>query len=331
MFKRRSASVLAAAAITTALGLVPVGTAQAAPQAACAWQKTAWELPAGTNDGFMYGTDGARYGVGLTGTMNIRFPYDIKNGLATLWDNGKVVLRLPAGTHVTDVNSSGLMAGYTGRQAVTVSPTGKTTPLPTDPTWSDATAKVINNAGDIAGIASTGTKSILVVWPAGAPGTYRELPLPTTGYLTVTDIDEQGRVIGEVGSVGYVADLNGQSHALATKGTNPRSTPRAIRDGRIVGDITSDTANTEAEWDAQGALVRTIGGGARSGTAIGGNGTVGGQAYVASATRAVLWSNGVVSDSLPTVGQFFSISAISTDEKKLIGNEAGYPSSYTCS
>ncbi|MFE6056531.1 hypothetical protein ACFQ6N_37810 [Kitasatospora sp. NPDC056446] len=335
MFNRRNGSVLAVAAITTALGLVPVGTAQAAPQAACQWTKTAWELPAGTNDGFMYGTDGARYGVGLTGTMSTSFPYGIKNGLGTLWDNGKVVLRLPATTTVSDVNSAGLIVGTDNVNnnftAVKVSSTGTKTALPSSTAWTGSSAKVINNAGDIAGTASVGSKSVLVVWPASAPGTYRELPLPVTTYLTVTDIDEQGRTVGYTDAGGFVTDLNGQWHPLAAQGTNGKGEPTAIRDGRIVGGITSSTVNSEAEWNAQGTLVRTIGGGALSANAIGGNGTVGGLAFVGSTIRSVLWRNGVLTDSLPTVSQYFQVSAISTDEKTLIGNDAGYPASYTCS
>ncbi|WP_157849799.1 MULTISPECIES: hypothetical protein [Streptomyces] len=333
MFNRRNASVLAVAAVTTALGLVPVGTAQAATQAACVWQKTAWQLPTGTNDGVLYGTDGSRYGVGLTGTMSTSFPYGIKNGLGTLWDNGKVVLRLPSGTNVSDVNSAGLMVGgtTTNGKAVKVTATGTTTALPSHSTWNSATAKVINNAGDIAGIAGIGTKNILVVWPASAPGTYRELPLPATNNLTVTDIDEQGRIVGETDSGGFVTDLNGQWHTLAAQGTNGKGSPNAIRDGRIVGSINSDTSYSEAEWDAQGALVRTITNGAIEARAIGGNGTVGGLAFVNSVSRSVLWSNGVVSDPLSTTSQYFQITAISTDEKKITGNDAGYPSSYTCS
>ncbi|SOB82459.1 hypothetical protein [Streptomyces sp. 1331.2] len=335
MFKRRSASVLAAAAITTALGLVPVGTAQAAPQAACVWQKTAWELPTGTNDAVLYGSDGNRYGVGIAGTMSTTFPYGIKNGLATLWDNGKPVLRLSSSTTVADVNSSGLIVGtdyvngtYT---AVKVSSTGTKTALPSNPAWNGSNAKVINNAGDIAGVASIGTKNVVVVWPASAPGTYRELPVPSNYIPAVDDIDEQGRIVGITNAGGFVIDLNSQWHTLAAQGTNGTGSPNAIRDGRIVGSIHSDTAYSEAEWDSQGRLVRTITNGAIEARAIGGNGTVGGLAFVNSSPRSVLWSNGVVSDSLSATSQFFQITAISTDEKKLIGNDAGYPSSYTCS
>ncbi|WP_157849800.1 MULTISPECIES: hypothetical protein [Streptomyces] len=316
---------------------MPVSTAQAATQAtACQWKKTAWELPAGTNDGFLYGTDGARYGIGITGTMSTRWPYPILNGLGTLWDNGKVVLRLPAGTRVSDVNSAGLVVGdaringkYT---AVKVSPTGTTTALPFNPAWSSSSAYVINNAGDIAGVAGVGTKNVLVVWPAGAPGTYRELPL-SGDLLTPTDIDEQGRIVGYTASLGFVTDLNGQGHTLATSGTSGKGTPFAIRDGRVVGGLDDSTGYAEAEWTDQGSLVRTISPHAIEAKAIGGNGTVAGDSFVAPSTtaRTVLWRDGVLVDSLPTIPDSFQIKAISTDEKTLIGNELGRPANYTCS
>ncbi|MGW4893055.1 hypothetical protein ACWEQL_12450 [Kitasatospora sp. NPDC004240] len=321
------------AALTATLALVPVGTAQAA---ACNWQKTAWELPSTTTTGTLYASDGGRYGVGITGTRSTTWPYDVKDRRGTLWDNGKVVLRLPAATPgLSDVNSAGLIVGddYIGGKftAVTVSRTGTTTPLPSNPSWGGSAADVINNAGDIAGTASVGTKRILVVWPANAPGTYRELPLPAANTLTATDIDEQGRIVGYTDSGGFVTDLNGQWHTLAAQGTNGKGDPWAIRNGRIVGEVNNNTSYAAAEWNAQGSLVRTIGNGALEATAIGGNGVVGGKRFVGSTLRPVLWRDGVVADSLTAVSDTFAIEAISTDEKTLIGNETSRPAHYTCS
>ncbi|MFE7525533.1 hypothetical protein ACFU7Y_07405 [Kitasatospora sp. NPDC057542] len=321
------------AAITAALGLVPVGTAQAA---SCQWQKTAWELPSTATSGTLYASDGGRYGVGITGTLSTSWPYGYKEKRGTLWDNGKVVLQLPAdGPHVSDVNSAGLIVGddivNNKFTAVTVSPTGTTTALPSNPTWGGSSASVINNAGDIAGTASVGTKNILVVWPASAPGTYRELSLPAAGTLVPTDIDEQGRIVGYTGTGGFVTDTNGQWHTLAAQGSGATGTPSAIRDGRIVGSVNSSTSYAAAEWNAQGSLVRTISNGAIESTAIGGNGTVGGKAYAGATARPVLWRNGVVADSLSAVSDTFSIEAISTDEKTLIGNDTSRPAKYTCS
>ncbi|MFE7530051.1 hypothetical protein ACFU7Y_30695 [Kitasatospora sp. NPDC057542] len=333
LFNRRKGSVLAVAAVTAALGLVPVGTAQAA---ACNWQQTAWELPAGTTKGSLSATDGGRYGVGITATRSTTWPYGYKDKRGTLWDNGKVVLRLPVdGPNVSDVNASGLIVGNTFTNnkstAVTISRTGTTTTLPSNPAWGGARASVINNAGDIAGTAQVGTKNILVVWPASAPGTYRELPLPASVFLTPRDIDEQGRIIGTNDSGGFVTDLNGVWHTLATKGPNTDVTPWAIRDGRIVGGVINDTSYAAVEWNTQGSVVRTITDGALEGRAIGGNGTVGGIAYVGSTTHPVLWRDGVVSDSLSAVSNLFSIVAISADEKTLIGSDPDQPVQYTCS
>ncbi|MFJ9448438.1 hypothetical protein ACIRRH_42565 [Kitasatospora sp. NPDC101235] len=333
LFNRRKGSVLAVAAVTAALGLVPVGTAQAA---ACNWQQTAWELPVLGTNGTLHASDGGRYGVGTTGRRSTSWPFDLKDMRETLWDNGKIVLQLPLnGPVVSDVNSSGLMVAYTTVNntltAATVSRTGTTTALPSDPNWAGSSAAVINNAGDIAGTAQVGTKNILVVWPANAPGTYRELPLPASGYLHLVDIDEQGTIVGSNDSGGFVTDSNGVWHTLAAQGSNGKGTPSAIRDGRIVGSIDSDASYAAAEWNTQGSLVRTITNGAIEAKAIGGNGTVGGLTFSGSTSRSVLWRDGVVSDSLSAVPSTFKVSAISTDEKTLIGTDGARPAYYTCS
>ncbi|MGW7413032.1 hypothetical protein [Streptomyces sp. NPDC054863] len=342
MSNRRKRCVLAAAALTAALGIVPVSTAQA-QATACQWRQTTWELPPTTTSGTLYASDGGRYGVGVTGTRSTNFPYGYKEKRWTLWDNGKVALRLDAtGPSLSDVNSAGLMVGnvrannkFTGAK---VSRTGTTTVLPSNPNWVYSTADVINDAGDIAGTAELGSKHLLVVWPANAPGTYRELPTPAAHNVTATDMDEQGRIVGYTdsgyaGSAGFVTDLNGQVHKLAAQGANGMGTPSAIRDGRVVGDMDNDTSYAAAEWNAQGSLVRTITKGALSAEAIGGNGTVGGLAFVGSNTRprSILWRDGVVSDSLSGVSDWFMLKAISDDEKTLIGDEISGPAHYTCS
>ncbi|WP_371516411.1 hypothetical protein [Kitasatospora sp. NBC_01300] len=321
------------ATFTAALGLVPVGTAQAA---ACQWQRTAWELPSTATSGTVSASDGSRYGVGVTGTRSTSWPYDYTDAHGTLWDNGKVVLRIPgAKPDISGVNAAGQIVGtdYVGGKfkAVTLDRAGTTTALPSSPSWNGSSAGVINNAGDIAGTARIGTKIILVVWPASAPGTYRELPLPTNSFLFLNGIDEQGRIVGSTDSFGFVSDLNGQWHALAAQGSNAKGTPGAIRDGRIVGGTSNDTNYAEAEWDAQGSLTRTIGAGAITASAIGGNGIVGGTKYVGTTPRPVLWRDGVVADSLAAVPDTFTIKAISNDEKTLVGNEYSQPASYTCS
>ncbi|QNE77529.1 hypothetical protein F0344_25630 [Streptomyces finlayi] len=323
-------SVLAAATLTAALGLVPVGTSQAA---ACQWQKTVWELPPTTNLGTLYASDGGRYGVGVTGTRSSTWPYGYKEKQGTLWDNGKVVLWLPSITPV-DVNAAGLIAGndlFDGTfKGVTVTRTGASAVLPFDPSWDHSTADAINDAGDIAGTAAVGSKRILVVWPASAPGTYRELAVPDTGSLTATDIDEQGRIVGYTDTEGFVTDTSGQWHTLAAQGPNGMGTPWAIRDGRAAGSMDNDTSYAAAEWNDQGSLVRTIKNGAISAKAIGGAGTVGGLGFVNSTPRAVLWRNGVVADPLSGVSDYFTLTAISTDEKTLIGSDASTPAQYNC-
>ena len=95
--------------------------------------------------------------------------------------------------------------------------------------------------------------------------------------------------------------------------------------------MNNDASYAAAEWNAQGSLVRTISNGAIEAKAIGGNGTVGGQAFVSSTSRAVLWRDGVVADSLSGVSDLFTLKAISIDEVTLIGNEISRPMQYTSS
>jgi hypothetical protein len=62
----------------------------------------------------------------------------------------------------------------------------------------------------------------------------------------------------------------------------------------------------------------------------GGNGTVGGHAYVNSQGHAVLWRGGQVSDPLTAVSSVFTLDGISDDERTLVGSEGGVPEQYHC-
>lgn len=311
------------------LGLVtlPAGPAGAAA-AACTWQKSVWDLPAGSDQGTIDAYAGERWAIGVSGNR----PWlggGLSNPHATLWDNGKVALRLDGDVpHLRDVNASGLIVGDTVVNdefvAVTVDHDGTTHTLPGDPAWDGYDAWAVNDRGDIVGWGGTDLKPQIVVWPASAPGTYRVLPAP--GVMHIQDMDNQGRIIAQgtynVGSV--VWDTDGQWRELESGGA-----PYAIRDGRVVGS--PDSVNTVAEWTARGALVRTIGDGAISAMAIGGNGTVGGNRFVGSQRHAVLWRDGVVSDPLTTVAAGFALQGLSNDEKTLVGIEAKRPTEYRCS
>ncbi|MFG2426708.1 transposase family protein [Streptomyces sp. NPDC048590] len=90
------------------------------------------------------------------------------------------------------------------------------------------------------------------------------------------------------------------------------------------------TSYAAAEWNDQGSLVRTIKNGAISAKAIGGAGTVGGLGFVNSTPRAALWRDGVVADPLSGVSDYFTLTAISNDEKTLIGSDTLTPAQYNC-
>ncbi|QWF84706.1 hypothetical protein [Amycolatopsis sp. CA-230715] len=327
-----------AAVLGLAMGLLSAPAAEAAASATCTWTPTAWEMPSGADLATVDGYDGSRYAVGVTGK---RPPWGggIAEPRGTVWDNGKVVLRLPDEVpHLRDVNSAGLAVGDDVVNdkfiAVAVSVGGKVTPLARDPKWDSYSAWLVNNAGDIVGFASAGNKEVLVVWPGKAPGTYRELPVPNVDYLHLTDVDEQGRIVAQTDSGsggGFVWDTDGQWRVLTAQGTGAYGTPFAIRNGRMVGSANDDTSYAAAEWDARGRLVRTIRGGATEAVAIGGNGTVGGYRFVGSEQRLVLWRDGKVVDPLTAVSWAFRLVGISDDERTLFGVESGRPTQYRCS
>ncbi|MFF9002213.1 hypothetical protein ACF1GW_19190 [Streptomyces achromogenes] len=326
--RRTLATVLGAVPVMVwGLVVLPAGQAGAAA-AACTWQKTVWDLPAGADVGTLDGYDGDRWAVGITG--NRAWMGDgITNPRGTLWDNGKVALRVSDEIpHLNDVNAAGLVVGDTivGNEfvGITVDHDGTTRQLPGDPAWDDYSADLVSDNGDIVGTATVGLKFRVVVWPAGAPGTYRVLPTPDVNYLHLQDVDGQGRIVAQVDSSfgGLVWDTDGQWRKLSN------GTPWAIRDGRVVGGL-NDT-NAAAEWTARGALVRTIGGGALNATAVGGNGTVGGHRFVNSQLRPVLWRNGVVSDPLSTVPAGFVLDWLGNDEQTLVGVESRRPAEYDC-
>lgn len=327
--------VAATAVLGMAMGLVSVPAAEAA--VACTWRQAAWELPSGTDVATIDGYDGSRYAVGVTGTKS---PWGgTADQRGTVWDNGRVVLRIAGGTpHLRDVNSAGLVVGddviddkFT---AVTVALGGKATPLPRSPKWEDYSASLVNNAGDVVGSATVGSRNVVVVWPAKAPGTYRELPTPNVDYLRLTDVDEQGRIIAQTDSAsggGFVWDTDGNWRVLAARGAGGYGSPFAIRNGRVVGSADDDTSYAAAEWDARGRLVRTIRGGAVEAVAIGGKGTVGGYAFVGSLQRPALWHDGAVVDPLSAVDAGFQLAGISDDERSLVGIEYRRPVQYRCS
>jgi hypothetical protein len=328
--------LFAAAVLGTALVALPTVQAGATEAAACTWRKTLWDLPSGATIGQVAGYDGSRYAVGVTGTKPL-VGNGITNARGTLWDGGKVVLRVAGEIpHLRDVNAAGLVVGDTivdnRFTAVTIGHDGRTTALAANPAWTGYSAWEVNNAGDVVGWAGTGTKTTLVVWPGNAPGTYRELPTPTLDAHFLADVDEQGRIIVQTSSGsggGFVVSPAGQWRVLAAQGAGGYGTPFAIRNGRVVGGLNNASGYAAAEWDAQGSLVRTTRNGAVLARSIGGNGTLAGYAFVGSAQRVVLWRDGVVVDT--PIPSAFSLTGLSDDERTIVGVEAKRPAHYRCS
>ncbi|MDU0292535.1 hypothetical protein [Saccharothrix longispora] len=340
MLKRQAGRLLAAVVLGAALVSLPTGQAGAAGTtgiAACTWQKTLWELPEGAEAGEINGYDGGRYAVGNTG-LDFFWGDGLVDPRATLWDNGRVVMR-GAGQvpYFNDVNASGLVVGamYLDQRfyAITVAHDGTMTNLPANPAWTSSWASWVNNRGDIIGWGTVGSaKSKMVVWPANAPGTYREVTMPDAHGVSLMDVDEQGRVIIGVSPGGsYILTPAGQWITLAAPGVKGVSVPRDIRDGRVVGrlDIAPNYGGAVAEWDPQGAVVRTIGRPAVEGISLGGNGTIAGYGFVGSSQRVMLWRDGVM--VAQPIAAEFALTGLSDDERTIVGVEADRPAHYRCS
>ncbi|MDQ2588863.1 hypothetical protein CKY47_33955 [Saccharothrix yanglingensis] len=315
----------------------PAGQAGATGAVACTWQKTLWDLPEGADAGEITGYDGGRYAVGNTG-LDSFWGDGLVDPRATLWDNGKVVVR-GAGQvpYFSDVNASGLVVGsmYLDQRfhAVTVAHDGTMTDLPADPAWTSSSASHVNNRGDVLGWSSVGTaKSRMVVWPANAPGTYREVTMPDAHGVSLVDIDDQGRVlVGIVTGSDHVVTPAGRWIPLAVPGTGDSSSVRDIRDGRVVGrlDIAPNHSGAVAEWDVRGSVVRTIGRPAVEGISLGGNGTIAGYGFVGSSQRVMLWRDGVL--VAQPIAARFALTGLSDDERTIVGVEADRPAHYRCS
>ena len=311
---------------------LPTGWANAA---ACAWQKTTWDLPTGATVGRVDGYDGSRYAVGATGRLG-QFG-TIADARGTLWDNGTVALRIPGATpHVRDVNAAGLIVGddvvNDSFVAVTIGRDGRSTVL-ADPAWSSYTAKLVNNAGDIVGSASIGVTSTVVVWPASAPGTYRELPTPNVDTLFLTDVDEQGRIIAQTSSGdggGFVWDTDGQWRVLAAQGTGDFGTPMAVRDGQVVGAASTTPQprpnGTRGAGSFAPSVVAPSPGGPSAATAP--------SAATPSSARNSGWCSGATAPSStrsrPSQPRSNSWGSATT-KTPCVGSEAFRPSHYRCS
>ena len=322
--------------LAAAVGLagVPAGDAAAATTG-CTWQQHAWQFPAGADAAELHGYDGSRYAVGLSGTRSI-WVDGVVDPHPTLWDNGTVVWRSPDFLpYVNDVNSSGVIAGAdlegdNKSFGITIARDGTVKRLPSDPGWDQYGADLIDNKGDIVGSAiKPGLQYVIVVWPADAPGTYRELPGPTSGPVYATDLDEQGEILGVQGAPqGAIWTTSGGYHLFET----PQfADPESVRNGHVVGGWSTFSTYGAAEWDAQGHLTRSIPGtSVVKFTALGGGGTVGGVHFVGSQEHPALWRDGVLVDPLDAVGADFDLQWISDDDHSLVGVDDLRPMHYRC-
>jgi uncharacterized membrane protein len=175
-------------------------------------------------------------------------------------------------------------------------------------------------------------KHVVVVWPASAPGTYRELPTPSTTQLSLSDLDEQGEIIGGTQDAPQGAIWNIGNNTYTPLKTPQFANPQAVRAGHIVGGWSTFETFGAAEWNAAGTMTRTIPGtNAVEFTALGADGTIAGQIWVNRLQHPSLWRNGQVTDPLTAVNTHFVTQWISDDGKRLTGIQDWVPTQYSCS
>lgn len=188
-----------------------------------------------------------------------------------LWTDGRfteVRSSYAFGAYLDDVNSSGMAVGF-GRDGEARSHAftyyrGVVRELPSpQPGW-QTEAVAINSRGDVLGKVVDPESDWFerpVVWPAGRPGTVRLWPAEEN--VTAVDIDDDGTVVAERGSVaspsGAVAwRPDGTVTELPPATAGAFSMAAAIRDGWVAGHENAPGASTALRWNLSTGSVTTV-------------------------------------------------------------------------
>jgi hypothetical protein len=151
------------------------------------------------------------------------------------------------GASVNAVNSSGDFVGTSGYKPAWVYRNGRINVLPLPDEAKSVSISGINERGDIAGwvdlaprgAADSGYRPI--VWPAGAPGTYRLLEVPSPWIARSNGIGEDGTVVGTLtspqqhGSEPYIWHPDGTGQPLEKLSAQDQVDIRSIAGDWVVG------------------------------------------------------------------------------------------------
>ncbi|WP_086820115.1 hypothetical protein [Allokutzneria sp. NRRL B-24872] len=218
---------------------------------------------------------------------------------------------------VADVNRSGTVVGHGLRSTFSYGPFRsvgtRIEALPVPAGTHSATAKAVNDRGDIVGqyVPKLGERGRAVMWPADRPGEMVELTgLPGTDTKVANDIDEDGTVLVDVVTSNGTGTGYRWKNGVATKLAPPVAAKdvsgKSISAGRVVGWITLEGQPGElraVQWDATGkAGVLPEG---QSADSVNRDGLAVGDTHDFSVGAAV-WRGGKLEAKLPNTPQLFA-------------------------
>lgn len=278
-----------------------------AANADCSWSVGALPLPSGQTMASVVGGDGGKRVLGKLWKASSG-PRGALLAGSVLWEDGQVARTAPTNQWWTDVNSSGVIAGGADNRPARIAADGRAEVLPVDASWTATWAEGINSRGDIVGWARTPlrngtTADFVVVWPAGAPGTYRVLPRPFEGYASVaagsTNIDDQGRVAASISA----ASSARRGYVWEQLGATPRQLEAPagetevvdIDNGRVLGNrldsVQGAFVRVVTVWDAQGKIIRALPANLGSlAFTMNAEGLIGGRNYVSGQYFPTIWN-----------------------------------------
>jgi uncharacterized membrane protein len=210
------------------------------------------------------------------------------------WVDGAVSeFRTPyQGATSADVNRRGVIVGQRMDQVTFHTDAwkyedGRFTVLPGLKPTDSTTAAAINSRGDVTGVSLDETvfpaAFHAVIWPAGHPRQVRELPADPQipGGAKATDIDDDGTVVGYLGSIpgaatAYVWPARGGAHALPVRADAADSAAYAVRDGWVAGTTLLSGHSIAVRWNLRTGGFEVLSNAAGYGTtrAVNGQGTV---------------------------------------------------------
>jgi hypothetical protein len=189
-----------------------------------------------------------------------------------LWIDGRLhELRTPyQQALIADANSSGVLVGSGwggGQSAGWRYQAGRFTTLAGLRPDHRTEAVAINARGDILGKSygfADPAGVHVVVWPAGRPGTPRELAAPpgaSSRDLYAVDIDDDGTVVGgsyAPATLGYIWPRGGTARVLRGPAGEPHVYTWKIRRGWIAGGLIGEAGEIPAAWRTHGRAANVL-------------------------------------------------------------------------